>query len=475
MKPDSSQPCCDINRRQMLVGAGIGVAATSLAALGWFGRDKLAASWNDANGWFHAFRGKSAELKNPEFAMPGPYEGRVVEINHPDSVTDKNEIQGKTVHEMVNRGMCALTGADLPREPEKESIFADDAWRRLFKKGDVVGIKVNPVGRKPKPSETYRVKDAVGSISSPEVVIEIVRALKVIGIPPQDIVVFERYANEFRDAGYERMMYERDLDKVRWAAAASQYKDPQLDIEGFDEVADRGDKHVVGYDPDAFVVMNGFCDPAAEKNKDERRFRSHLSMVVARMVNKFITIPVLKDHRSAGVTLSLKNMSHGMNNNVARSHIGTVPRIDGASGPNQCNTFIPTAVNQPLIRQKATLHIMDGLIGVYEGGPGCWNKSWGTWQRKSLFFATDPVAMDMVGWPIIDAERRKHALPPVESTGIRLMKPGLPAEQFDWRTPQHIILAGNAGLGQYNYQHIDHRVQQWDGNQWQQRHGQVIT
>ena len=35
------------------------------------------------------------------------------------------------------------------------------------------------------------------------------------------------------------------------------------------------------------------------------------------MVDKIVTLPVLKDHRSAGVTLSLKNMSHGMNNNVS--------------------------------------------------------------------------------------------------------------------------------------------------------------
>ena len=58
-------------------------------------------------------------------------------------------------------------------------------------------------------------------------------------------------------------------------------------------------------------------------------------------------------------------------------------------GPNQCNTFIPQAASQTVLRQKATLHILDGLIGVYEGGPGNWNPTWGTWARQSLFFATD--------------------------------------------------------------------------------------
>src|SRR5439155_11343240 len=214
---------------------------------------------------------------------------------------------------------------------------------------------------------------------------------------PRNIIVFERYAQEFFDAGYDRVMFERDMDDVRWYASAARYDNRQVNIEGFDE--DRSAfppelvRHVVGYDPDVFVRM-GFAAPQHDP-KDDRSFRTHMSMIVSRMVNKIITLPVLKDHRSAGVTLALKNMSHGMNNNLARSHISDVNRLGGAvSSPNQCDTFIPTAAGQLALRQKATLHILDGLIGVYEGGPGNWNRTWGTWRRKSLFFATDPVALD---------------------------------------------------------------------------------
>src|SRR5581483_1150974 len=96
----------------------------------------------------------------------------------------------------------------------------------------------------------------------------------------------------------------------------------QLDVRGRDPdcspLSPEADKHVVGYDPDVFTSM-GFCMPDHSK-RDDRRFRSHLSLVVSRLVNKMINLPVLKDHRSAGVTLALKNMSHGMNNNVCRSH-----------------------------------------------------------------------------------------------------------------------------------------------------------
>lgn len=411
--------------------------------------------------------------------MPGPFPGRVVEVRHRESVRPDHTIRYEAVKQMIDRGMCDLTGAPHPH----------DAWRRFFEPGDVVGIKVNPVGRKPKPGEG-RVQGAVGSISSPEVLIEVVQGLRTAGVRARDIIVFERYATEFRDAGYEDVLREDNMKEVRWYAASSGFDATQLQIDGHDPIRSKIDRdpHVVGYDPDVFVTM-GFAHPNHDR-KDDRRFRSHLTVIVTRMVNKFITIPVLKDHRSAGVTLALKNLSHGLNNNVARSHISGIRRFDDeASNPNQCNTFIPTAVNQLPIRQKATLHILDGLIGVYEGGPGCWNQTWGTWRRKSLFFATDPVALDHVGWRIIDEKRAQEGWPAVARMGLYHHQPALalatqlaplaahnvrdllPAaaaarrfpgvqdtEQFNRRQPEHVILAATEGLGVFDARSIEHRV-----------------
>jgi uncharacterized protein (DUF362 family) len=401
--------------------------------------------------------------------MPGPFPGRVIEVQHAGSVAPDNTIRHDAVKSMMARGMCELTGADHPVE----------AWRRFFGPDDVVGIKVNPVGQRSRPH-------VVGAISSPEVLIEVVDGLKSAGVDPRNIIVFERYAREFREAGYEAVLRTRPMDGIRWYASAADGGALQVDIEGYDDRRDR-DPHVVGYDPDVFVHM-GFAHPR-HNPKDDRRFRSHLSVIVTRMVNKLVTIPVLKDHRSAGVTLALKNLSHGLNNNVARSHLDKIARLsDGQSGPNQCNTFIPTAASQLAIRQKATLHILDGLIGVYEGGPGCWNKTWATWPYKSLFFATDPVAMDHVGWNILDAKRVQEGWPPVAKMGLLQNTPGVTlstrlaglsaripidsstlsllarhfeggreTEVFDRRQPEHIILAGMIGLGVFDARQIDHR------------------
>ena len=65
---------------------------------------------------------------------PGPFPGRVVEVKDPRSLVD-DKIDAKVVAEMFERGVRTLTGKDM-----KESFAL------FFEPGDVVGIKVNPVG-----------------------------------------------------------------------------------------------------------------------------------------------------------------------------------------------------------------------------------------------------------------------------------------------------------------------------------------
>ena len=372
------------------------------------------------------FTGSAREIVRPLYSMPGPFPGRVVEVRRADAVSLDNVINQVAVSAMLDRGMTELTGA------EPGDVRA--AWGRFFQKGDVVGVKINPVGRRARADEGWRVPNAVGAISNPALVVEVVKRLRAVGVRPEDVVVFDRYAEEFIDAGYADLV-ERELPGVRWAASSVRYSDKQLDVTGFDDGRDgerlsvEALRRVAGYDPDVFTVM-GFCGP--QHKDDERRYRSHLSLIVTRMVDKLITLPVLKDHRSAGVTLSLKNMSHGMNNNVCRSHLAGVSHGFGdttaeVSGPNQCNSFIPQAASQRPLREKATLHILDGLIGVYEGGPGNWNRTWATWRNRSLFFATDPVALDHVGWDRIDAVRAANGWAPVGRMGWMGQTPAAPA------------------------------------------------
>jgi uncharacterized protein (DUF362 family) len=347
--------------------------------------------------------GEQPQREKPKDGIPGPFPGRVVEIAHAGSVVE-DAVQEAAATSMVERGMRELVGSDN----------AVEAWRRLFAPGDVVGIKVNPVG-------------APHSISNYATVRAIIAGLRSAGVRPRDIVVFDRYRNQFRNAGYPDQLPEG----VRWDASVDDYDAVQLDVKG--------------YDPDVYVAMElaalGRHDP-----KDDRTRRSHLSLIASRQVDKIVNVPVLKDHGSAGVTLALKNLSHGLVNNVARSH--------ATAATNACNTFIPAIVALPQIRQKVVLHVLDGLKAVFQGGPSARKEF--VWAYRSLFFATDPVAVDQIGWEIIDAKRKQSGLPPVAQTG-RSGNPPNPKEGFDIRQPQHIPLASALGLGVGDRAKIEHR------------------
>jgi uncharacterized protein (DUF362 family) len=149
---------------------------------------------------------------------------------------------------------------------------------------------------------------------------------------------------------------------------------------------------------------------------------------------------VLKDHQSAGVTLALKNLSHGLVNNVYRSH--------SSSTLNACGAFIPAVVSLPVIREKTVLHIMDGIKGLYHGGPGVENPQF-VWEHKALYFATDPVALDRIGWKAIDQKRLQQGMATIAEA-----KPDQ-YSTFLRRQPEHVEIAGALGLGEWDENKIE--------------------
>jgi hypothetical protein len=295
--------------------------------------------------------------------IPGPFPGRVIEVAHPRAVTAGLRDRS-VVRAMLDRGLRELTGTD----------HAVEAWRSLFRGGDRVGIKLATAGR---PLAT----------SSPELLLEVIGGLESAGVRRRDILVFERFRFELLEAKCPGVL----PAGVAWATSSDDYDRAQLDI--------------AGYDPDVFCELP-FCMPPPDHDpRDARRFRSHVSTIITRRIDKFISIPVLKHHIAAGVTLSLKNLSHGSVNNVARSHV--------SGQPDRFAAFIPAVVSLPVIRRKAVLQILDGLVGCYDGGPNAGNPSFATWERRALFFATDPVALDRVGWEAVSAERARRGRLPI--------------------------------------------------------------
>ena len=91
-----------------------------------------AALGTTANGALARAAQVSSKADASKLAMPGPFRGRVVAVEHPG---DEARDQAEPVRQMMRKGMSELTGADWAK-----------AWRLFVQPGDVVGIKVNPVG-----------------------------------------------------------------------------------------------------------------------------------------------------------------------------------------------------------------------------------------------------------------------------------------------------------------------------------------
>jgi uncharacterized protein DUF362 len=341
----------------------------------------------------------SPPLAAGTLGIPGLFPGRVIGIEHRGALVSGN-YRGPVIEQMFQRGMAELAGTPAWQ----------DAWRLFFEPGDVVGIKVNPAG-------------LPHIVSSPEILWQIVQGLEAAGIKRNDIVIYDRYREEFLSAGMGQWVPQG----ARTMFAADRWEQTQQAIDG--------------YDPDHFMEMA--IGLPGQNVGDPTVCRSYAAEFITKAVNKLVNLTVLKDHQAAGVTLALKNLSNGLVNNVNRSHPDYTRNYTGS--------FIPAVVSIPAIRNKAVLHIIDGVKGLYHSGPHAQPQF--LWEHCTLYFASDPVALDRVGWTVIDQKRVSVGMKPVQLA---------PADEYShWqnRQPEHIEIAGMMGLGEWDpariyYRHI---------------------
>jgi hypothetical protein len=332
--------------------------------------------------------------------MPGLFPGRVVSIHNERAIVD-SRYQREPVAGMMRRGLTELTGA-----PD-----ATSAWRTFFQPGEVVGIKLNPAS-------------LPWVISAPEVVQEIVAGLEGVGIQRKDIVIYDRYKNQFLQAGFDKWVPEGV--RSSWAT----------------DYVDNTQQGLDGYDPDHWMDMQLTLPGFTFDN--ERARRSYAARFITREIDKLVNLCLLKHHQSAGITCALKNLSHGLVNNVNRSH--SSPML------NACGAFIPTSVSIPVIRDKTVLHICDAVQGLYHGGPVMRKAATKfIWEPKRMYFSTDPVALDKICWEELDRQRLSVGMKPLAEA---------PRDEFSGfvrMQPEHVDIAGALGLGIADRKKIDIR------------------
>jgi hypothetical protein len=193
-----------------------------------------------------------------------------------DGVWDGDRIQEHVVLEMLDAALVELTGIG----------DAAAAWRVLFDPGEMVGIKVNTISR---------------YTTTPQVAYAVAQRLQEAGLPPEQIVIFDRRDGELVDRGYT---INADGPGVRCRGA----------------VAWESAEQVVGTTQLVHDVMLA-CDA-------------------------LINLPALKQHGIAGFTSALKN------------HYGTIRRPGQLHG-TYCDPAIPELNALPVIRDKTRLVIGD--------------------------------------------------------------------------------------------------------------------
>jgi len=331
--------------------------------------------------------------------MPGPYPGRVVAVKSDTCVdTVTGRANDEAVREMMARGMRALTGAPM----------TSDAWRRFFEPSDVVGIKVNCGGHP-------------FCVSAYEIVAEAVRQLTAIGVPVSQIYVYERFQNQ--------------LDEVNYA--------PHLP-DGLKIVAaERANRNVdnSGYDPATYLEATLF---------GEEDTRSNMMRLVSRRLTKIINIPNVKDHGATGVTGCLKNIAYGSFSNVARTH---------QRGKSHTYSVVGTLASIEPLRSRTVLQIMDGIRGVWHGGPFARTRRY-LFHPRQIMFGTDPVAIDRLLLDIIDQKRRAEGARSIWDRSPESLRDSARARDADpnvniiIREPGHVEFAATLGLGTYDLARI---------------------
>jgi hypothetical protein len=325
--------------------------------------------------------------------MPGQYPGTVVSVRSNDCLdTETNEANPEVVGAMLARAMCTLTGDATPAE----------AWRRLFTPQDVVGLKVNCGGY------PY-------CVSSNEIIAEVIRQLTSLGVPSTQIYIYERFQNQLDEVNYTPYI----PDGVRIVAAESANRN-----------ADNS-----GYDPFTYVEADFF---------GEDDTRSNMMRLVTERLTKIINIPNVKDHRAAGVTGCLKNISYGSFSNVARTHY---------LGRSHTYSFVGALAAVEPLRSRTVLQIMDGLRGVWHGGPFARTERY-LFYPKRILIGTDPVAIDRVMRDIVDRKRTEEGALSIWNRSRKHVKMDQATERDQgpdvdiiFREPGHIEYASTLGLG----------------------------
>jgi len=252
-----------------------------------------------------------------------------------DEALTRGQVGGhrELVRKLLDVSMQKLTGA----------TDAAKAWRTLFTPRDRIGIKVNTLGLSTEPA----VAEAIAG------------GLSAAGIPPDHILIWDRFDVELAEAGY------------------------RLNKSGSGVQCRGTDAEEVGSGYQREIEVSG-------------QIGSCFSRLVAEELDALICVPVLKDHNLAGVSLGMKNF-YGAIHNPNKYHA------------HNCDPYVVDVVSHRFIRPKWKLTVVDATRAQYHGGPT--RHPGFAWAFGGVIVSNDFVAADAVAADLLEAQRKAKGLP----------------------------------------------------------------
>ncbi|MBK7582720.1 MAG: DUF362 domain-containing protein [Myxococcales bacterium] len=245
-----------------------------------------------------------------------------------------------------------------------------EALGKFIHKDDVVAIKPNGIAG----------QSGATMAANAEVVMPIIHGLIALGVPPEKITVYEQFPSYMKGT----------------------------------RIGGKGNKLPAGVKTG--IHMNSLVampETVIYKNV-KTQYVKFLTEATA-----VIDVTQIKDHSICGFTGCLKNMTHGSITNPGKHH--------GAGAHAQ----IAALYNHEIMRSRVRLHIVDAFKIMYDKGPLDKDP-----KRRipygAVFATTDPVAMDTIGWKIVDNARKENGMKSLAQVG---------------REPKFIAKAADLGLG----------------------------
>lgn len=311
---------------------------------------------------------EALKVPRTKHSLPGAFPGRVAHVQNDKAISD-GKFDPRVIEHMFTQGLQALAR----QEP-------DQLFKQLFDTDDVVGIKVNPVG--------------AGLISTRlEVVDAIINWLTANGLPRKNVVIWDRFDYMLAEAGYTSQRFP-EVQIAGLQTMAMQVGEEQPD--GDRKWRDDAGNHISAPNFDRAVYY--WADVEGPKDLpylNQHVFNgkhSYYGKLLTEKLTKIINVPVFKNAGN-GISMATKNLGYGAICNTNRLHRPL---------------FFDVCVEVlafPVIRDKLVLNVIDGLRAQYDAGPMPAPQF--AYEYNSLFFATDPFAVDSVCHNLM-VEKRKE-------------------------------------------------------------------